>query len=70
MGVDFRPGVSAVYLYPSCIALTCAVAIMTSLTADNQLRVFMLENQKRRSAGLDPILLLDTGESNSGDLDL
>ena len=43
---------------------------MTSLTADNQLRVFMLENQKRRSAGLDPILLLDTGESNSGDLDL
>ncbi|PNW80625.1 hypothetical protein CHLRE_07g325450v5 [Chlamydomonas reinhardtii] len=48
-------------VWDTLIFLVAAAAIMTSLTADNQLRVFMLENQKRRSAGLDPILLLDTG---------
>ncbi|KXZ56334.1 hypothetical protein GPECTOR_1g295 [Gonium pectorale] len=45
----------------TAIALAATAGILTAMVADNQLRGFMVANEKRVSEGLPPVLLLDTG---------
>ncbi|GFR47281.1 hypothetical protein Agub_g8968 [Astrephomene gubernaculifera] len=48
-------------LVDSAIFLSAATGIMVALTADNQLRKFVVDNEKRVAKGRSPLLLLDTG---------